>query len=237
MRLGLLPPALRPTLDETRPAPFRKADIDDIEVPRDDGLRENAPRLAGDLGPEVAIREVGEGQHLHSCRTGELGGTRGCRVQGLVGPFLLLGRERRLVDENIRLLCHVEHLPRGAGISGQNDLAPRPRRAQHLVGDDRLTRGDVHRLAGLQSPEERPLGDAEGAGSLDVEASRAGILGEAVAVRGDAVLDRKGEDPIVAALDTLAWTELAQLDLVRQLPEDPLQDREEVDEAGRAVDG
>jgi hypothetical protein len=237
MRLGLLPPAQRPTLDETRPAPFRKADIDDIEVPWNDCLRKKGSCLAGDLGPEVAIREVREGQHLHSCRARQLGGAGRCRVQGLVCPFLLLGREGRLVDEDVGLLCHVEHLPAGAGISGQNDLASGPRRAQHLVGDDRPTGGDVDGLAGLQAPEERPLGNAEGAGGLDVEAPRAGILGEAVAVRGDAVLDRKGEDPKVAAVDAFAGAQLAQLDLVRQLSEDPPQDREEVDEAGRPVDG
>jgi hypothetical protein len=161
MRLGLLPPAQRPTLDETRPTPFRKADVDDIEVPRNDGFRENRPCLARDLGAEVAVRQVRQRQHLHAGRPRELSGAGGGRVQSLVCPLLLLGGESRLVHEDVRLSSHVEHLPRGARIPGQDDLAPRPRRAQHLFGDDRTAAGHVNRLAGLQASEERPLGDAE----------------------------------------------------------------------------
>ena len=237
MSLGLLPPAQRPTLDETRPAPFRKADVDDIEVPRNDGFRENRPCLAGDFGAEVAVRQVRQRQHLHAGRTRQLGGAGRGRVQGLVCALLLLGGEGRLVHEDVRLPSHVEHLRRRARIPCQDDLAAGPRRAQHLFGDDRTPTGHVNRLAGLQASEERPFGDAEGAGGLDVEAPRPGILGEAVPVRGNAVLDRESEDPVVAAVASFAWAQLAQIDLVRQLAEDPPQDREEVDKAGRPVDG
>jgi hypothetical protein len=237
MRLGLLPPAQRPTLDETRPAPFRKADVDDIEVARNDRLRENRPCLAGNLGAEVAVRQVRQREHLHAGRTRQLGGAGRGRVQGLICPLLLLGGESRLVHEDVRLPSHVEHLRRRARIPGQDDLAPTPRRTQHLFGDDRTAAGHVNRLTCLQASEERPLGDAEGPGGLDVEAPRTRILGEAVAVRGDAVLDREGEDPVIAAVASFARAQLAQLDLVRQLSEDPPQDREEVDEAGRPVDG
>ena len=158
-------------------------------------------------------------------------------MQGLVCPLLLLGGEGRLVHEDVRLPSHVEHLRRGARIPGQDDFAPSPRWAQHLFGHHGAAPGHVNRLTGLQASEERPLGDAEGAGGLDVEAPRPGILGEAVAVRGDAVLDREGEDPVVATVASFARAQLAEVDLVRQLSEDPPQDCEEVDEAGRPVDG
>jgi len=129
MRLGLLPPAQRPTLDETRPTPFRKANVDDIEVPRNDGFRENRPCLAGDLGTEVTVRKVRQRQHLHAGRTRQLGRAGRGRVQGLVCPLLLLGGERRLVHEDVRLPSHVEHLRRGARIPCQDDLAPGTGRA------------------------------------------------------------------------------------------------------------
>ena len=204
MRLGLLPPAQRPTLDEARPAPFRKADVDDIEVPRDDRLRKNDPRLTGDLGPEIPIREVREGQHLHSRRLREPCSTGRGRVQRLVGPLLLLGGKGRLVDENVRLPCHVEHFARGTRIPGQDDLSPGPRRAQHLVGHDLRTGRQVDCLSVLQPPEERPLGNAERTRCPDVEAPGTGILGEAVAVGGHAVLDGERKYPVVVALDALA---------------------------------
>jgi hypothetical protein len=88
MRLGLLPPAQRPTLDEARTTPLRKADIDDIEVPRHDRLRKDGARLAYDLGAEVAIREMGEDEHLDAGLARKLGGTERRRVQGLVGALL-----------------------------------------------------------------------------------------------------------------------------------------------------
>jgi hypothetical protein len=52
MRLPLFVPARRPALHESGPAPLREADVDDIEVLRNDGLREDDPRLADDLGPK-----------------------------------------------------------------------------------------------------------------------------------------------------------------------------------------
>jgi len=180
---------------------------------------------------------VRERQHLHAGSTRQLSGAGRSRVQGLVCPLLLLGGEGRLVHEDVRLPSHIEHLRRRARIPGQDDLAPGPRRAQHLFGDNRTAAGHDHRLAGLQASEERPLGDAERAGGLDVKAPRPRILGEAVAVRGDAVLDCEGEDPEVAAVASFPRAQLAQIDLVRQLSEDPPQDREEVDESGRPVDG
>jgi len=117
MRVRLLTPAQRPTLDETRPAPFRKADIDDIEVPRDDRPGEDRARLPRDLRAEVAVREVRQRKHLHTRRLRELRGPGRARVKRLVGPGLFLGRERRLMHEEIRLSGDLEHLERGPRIA------------------------------------------------------------------------------------------------------------------------
>ena len=137
MRFGLLRPAQRPTLDETRPAPFRKADVDDIEVPGDDRFGEDGPRLARDLGSEVAVGEVREHEHLDAGRAGELGCADGSGVQGLLGAAGLLGREGRLVDEHVRLVRRLQHLSRGAGVARQYHFPPRPWRAEDLLRQNR----------------------------------------------------------------------------------------------------
>jgi hypothetical protein len=109
MRLPLFVPAHRPALDESGPAPLRKADVDDIEVPRDDRLGKDGPRLAHYLGPEVAVREVREREKSHPGAAGELGRARRGRVERLVGPLPLLDRERRLVDEHVGLARDRQH--------------------------------------------------------------------------------------------------------------------------------
>src|SRR5919199_2695287 len=233
MRFGLLPPAQRATLDQARPTPLRKADVDDIEVPRHDRLGKDGPRLARDLGPEVPVREVREGEHLHLreprdlCRPGRTG------VERLVGAGLLLGGKGRLVDEEIGLARGLEDFAARSRIAGEDDLSPRPRRAEHLLWRDRAALRKGNGLAGLEAAEERPSRDAQAACPVEVEAARARVLDEAVAVRRDAVLDREGEDPVIRPLDPLARTKLSELDVVGQLPEDPAQDAEEVDEPRR----
>ena len=96
--------------------------------------------------------------------------------------------------------------------------------------------GKLDGLAGLESAEERPLGDAERSRGLDVEAAGARKLDERVAVGGDAVRDLEGDDAVVPAVDHVAVTQLHELDRVAQLPEDPLQRAEEVAQPGRPVD-
>ena len=99
MRLPLFVPAQCPALHKPGPAPLREADVDDIEVLRNDGLRENGARLAEDLGPEITVRQMREGEHAGAGRRRELGRARRGRVQRLVGTLALLVRKRRLVDE------------------------------------------------------------------------------------------------------------------------------------------
>src|ERR671937_2893821 len=120
MRLGLLPLTKRPTLHESRPAPFREADVDDIEVPRDDCLRKYLPRLAHDLGPEIEVLEVREGEHLHTGEAGELGGADGRRVQRLVRALLLFRSEGGLVDEDVGIARRLQDVPGGPRVAGQD---------------------------------------------------------------------------------------------------------------------
>src|SRR6185503_7339629 len=101
MRLPLLVPAQRPALYESGPTPLREADVDDIEVLRNDRLREYGPRFADDLGPEVAVGEVREGQKTDARRDGKLRRGRRRRVQSLVRALALLQRERGLVNEDV----------------------------------------------------------------------------------------------------------------------------------------
>ena len=106
----------------------------------------------------------------------------------------------------------------------------RPAADENLLGSDRWRRPAPDLLPGLETAEERALRGFQRAGRIEVEAARPGVFGQAVAVRGHAVLDRESEDPVVAPVDSLARTKLAEVDVVGQLPEDPLQHREEVDD-------
>jgi hypothetical protein len=237
MRLGLLPLTKRPTLDESRPAPFREADVDDIEVPRDDRLREDLAGLADDLGSEVAIGEMRERQHPHAGEPRELGRALRRGMQGVVRSLLLLRREGRLVDEDVGILRCLEHLPRGTRVAREHDLPSGTRRAQDLLWPHRAASGDLDGLSALQASEERPFGDTQCARGLDIEAPGARTLRKGVTVGGHAVLYVEGDDAVIAALDRVAAAQLDQLDRIRQLPEDPAEYREEIDEARRAVDG
>ena len=237
MRLGLLVPPKRPALDETRPASLRKADVDDIEVPRNDGLGEDRARLASDLRSEVAVRQVREREHLHAGGARQLGDVDGGRVQRLVRPLLLFTGERRLVYENIGFARRLEHDARRPRVAGQHDLAPRPGWSQHLVGPHLLIAFDGDGLATLESPEQGPLRNPERPGSLDVEAPRPQGLDERVAVRVHTVLDVEDGDPVIAPVERVARSQLDQLELVRQLAEDPPKRPEQVDESRRPVHG
>ena len=90
MGLPLFVPAQCPALHKPGPAPLREADVDDIEVLRDDRLGEDGSRFANDLGPEVPVGQMRESEQANSRGGGELGRARGRGVQGLLGPLSLL---------------------------------------------------------------------------------------------------------------------------------------------------
>ena len=157
-------------------------------------------------------------------------------MKRLVGPGLLLGRERRLMHEEIRLSRDLEHLERGPRIASEDDLPARARGPKHLLGTHAASVRKLDGLPTLELSEKWALRNAERAGRLEIEAARPRVLDDAVAVRTDAVLDHEGEDPVIAALERISRRELLQVDVVGKLPEDPPQDAEELDEARRPVD-
>jgi hypothetical protein len=235
MRLGLLPPTQRPTLDEARTAPLRKADVDDIEVPRHDRLRERDARLAHDLGAEVPIREMCEDEHLDAGFTCQLCSAEGCRVERLVCAVLLLRRERGVVHEDIGVASSFEDLARRARVARQGHLAPMSRRTENLVRLDCASFGQRDGVAVLQPAEEWPLRNTQRAGSLKVEASGTRRFEQCIAVCRDAVFDLERCDTVIPAVDRVAGSKFDELELVRELSEHATKDREEVHEPGRAV--
>jgi hypothetical protein len=152
-------------------------------------------------------------------------------MKRLVGPSLLLGSEGRLVNEEIRLTRDLEHLERRPRVAGEDDLPARARGSEYLLGTHAASLWEVDGLAALEPSEERALRDAQRARGFEVEATRPRVLDDAVAVGPDTVLDCEGEDPVIAALERVSRRELLQVDVVGELPEDPAQDAEELDEA------
>ncbi len=237
MRLPLFVPAQRPALHEPGPTPLREADVDDIEVLWNDGLGEDGARLADDLRPEIAVRQMGEREQAHPGCERQLGRARCGGVQRLLGALPLLGRERRFVDEDVRVRRSLEHGACRPRVAREDDLSSGPRRSEHLLGIHRGAVGKLDRLAALKPAEERPFRDLEPLRRLEVEAARACLLDEHVPVRREAVLDRERLDPVVLPRDAVARPKLDEGQLVAQPPEHAPQDPEEIGEPGRAVDG
>ena len=158
-------------------------------------------------------------------------------MQRLVGSRLLFGGERRLVHENIGSVRGFEHDAGRPRVAGQHDLATRPRWSQHLVGPDLAPVRDRDCCAGLEPPEQRALRNAERPRSLDVEAPRPPGLDELVAVRVHTVLDVEDDDPVITPVERVARSQLDQLEVVRQLAEDPAKLAEQIDEPRWPVHG
>ena len=115
----------------------------------------------------------------------------------------------------------------GDGAVSHASTSFRPGRAGPSTASGVITRpsASVTGLAGLEDP---PLGarrHAERVGRGDVEASRPLVLDERVAERRDAVVEREGLDPVLAALELLARLELHERERIRQPAEERLQAR------------
>jgi hypothetical protein len=236
MRLPLFVPAQRPALYESGPTPLREADVDDIEVLRNDRLREDGPRLADDLGSEVTVGEVREGEKTDARRGGKLRRGRRRRVQGLVRALALLHRERGLVNEHVGVPGGLAHRVRGARVAGEDDLPPGPRRAENLLGAHCRAVGQLQALAALQATKKRALGHAATSSFVEVEAPWTRFLDKCVAVRRHAVLDLERLDSVVAPIDAVSRAELDQRELVAEPAEHAPEDPEEIVEPRWAVD-
>jgi hypothetical protein len=199
-------PAERPALDEARPAPLRETNVDDIEVPRYDRLRKDGTRLTRDLGSEVTIGEVRQGEHADVRRARELRDLDGGRVQRLVGSLLFLRGEGRFVDEQVGRVRRCEDHACRPGVPGQHDLPPRPRRAEDLGGLDLAAVRRRDGLARLEAAEERSFRHAERPRRLDVEAARSISLDEPIPVRVHPVLDFEDANAVIAAIELVTRT-------------------------------
>jgi hypothetical protein len=140
------------------------------------------------------------------------------------------------VHENVGVTRRLEYDSRGTRVACEHDLPPRPRWTEDLMGPNRAPIRELDRLAGLQTAKQGSLGNAEACRGLDVEPTGSRALDEGVAVGGDAVLDVKHADGVVAAVQRLARPQLDELELVRELPEHAPESPEEVDEPRRPVD-
>ena len=237
MRLSLFVPAQRPALHEPGPTSLREADVDNIEVLRDHGLRKHGTGLADDLGSEVAVRQMGEREEAHSGRRRKLGRARRRGMESLVRALALLDGERRLVNEDFGVAGCLEHRAGGARVSCKNNLPAGPRRAKHLLWAHGRAVGQLHRLPGLEAPEKWALRDPEPFRGLEVEPARARLLDECVAVGGDAVLHGERLDPVVVPPHGVSRHQLDERELVAQAAKHATQDPEELLQPRRAVDG
>ncbi len=227
----------RPASNEARRPPLGKRDVDRIEVARDDGVGEDGARLARDLRSEVAVGEVREGEEAHARLLPDLRGLHRRRVARLVRTCPLLVGERGVVDEDVGGARDLEHRARRARVAREHDLPPRAGRPEHLLRVHPASLFEDDDLAALEGAVARARLDAQRPRRLDVEATGAGRLDERVAVRSRPVAHLEDDDSVPVSLERVAWTKLDEVEAVRELPEDPLERREQVHEPGRPVHG
>ena len=106
--------------------------------------------------PVVARRDVGEREHRHAGRGGQLRRPGGGRVACLGRARRLLLQEGRLVHEQIGLEGDEAGHLAGRRVSRQHHAAPAPRLAHHLIGPHA-----VDGLAVLEATEVGPRDDAQ----------------------------------------------------------------------------
>ncbi len=153
---------MRASLDEDRLAPFREGQLDDVEVARQDGVREHLAGLAEQLGAEIPGRDVREREQPDARRERDLGGLVSGRVAGVGGAIASLpgrtsprgsgdrlpGTARRRPRRGVCPRCRRQSVRVGAHRRGPRAApscrrqAPRPRRA-----GGRLVRGRTGRRA------------------------------------------------------------------------------------------
>src|SRR5439155_20942228 len=184
----------RATLDQPRAPPLLEADLDDLEVPGHDRVREDGTRLARRFRSEIAAREVNEREHADLRLACELGGLAGGRVRGLVRALPLVLEEGRFVDQQVGPACGFENGRRDGGIPGDNDRPAGARVTEDLIRSDDATVYKRQCRAALEHPALGPRRYAERVGRGDVEASRSVVLDQRVADRRDAVRDPERGD-------------------------------------------
>src|SRR3954453_878974 len=124
----------------------------------------------------------------------------------------------------------------GRRVPREDDLAPGPRLAHHLLGPHGLTVGAVDLLPRLQAPEVGPGGDAEARGDVGVEPARPVLLDDRVAMSGHPVRDWEGAHLVGIARDRLPLPQLDELERVVDATHDAADGPEELPQSGRADD-
>ena len=157
-----------------------------------------------------------------------------CRVSARALP--LVGEKRRLVDEELRPGRGVDDACRRRRVAGEDELAARSSRAEHLLRPHLATVREGDGLAALEDAALGAVRDAEPVRRLDVEASRAHVLDERVADGRDAVVDRERLQPVPVPLEARARLELDRLQRVGEPPEDAPERAQQVPKARRPVD-
>ena len=100
-----------------------------------------------------------EDEHLDAGFAREFCSAEGRRVEGLVRAVLLFRGERCVVHEDIGVASSLENLAGRPRVARQRHLAPVSRRTENRVRLDGASFGERDRVAVLQPPEERPLGN------------------------------------------------------------------------------
>ena len=136
------------------------------------------------------------------------------------------------MDEHVGAVGeHLDRLARRR-VAGEDDPPARPRpRPTTCSGRDA-----ADGLAALEAAEVGALGDAEPPRGLGVEAARAVVLDERVAVGLDAVLDRERADRVAVEADLLVRLELDERQRIAASGRASGAAREQRLQPGRAVD-
>ena len=229
-----LPGARRRSLgsvrDELGVAPLRERDLDQVEVAGGDGGLEDLLGLLEHLADVVAGGDVDQGEHLHVGLAGDRGGLADGRVAGFGGALDLLLGEAGVVDQQLGVGGGGHGRRAGRGVAGDDDRAARAR----LGPDHLLGRGPGRTRPATSSPrcsaaKAGPSGTPSALGGLDVEAARALLLDQRVAVGAHAVRGLEGLDlVVVVARPPRPGSSSTSSSSKRSRPTDRLQDREEV---------
>ena len=186
--------------------------------------------------PEVARRDVREREQLHAGFAGDEGGLAGCRVPGLARPLALLGKEGRLVDQEVCTGRRVDDRTRRRRIAREDDLPSGAWLAENVFRRDHPSVRERHALAPLEEPALAPVRYPEAGCFVHVEPPRPLILDERIPDRGHAVIHLERLDRVTVPLEASIRVEHHGRDGVGQAPEDALERAEKLLQSRWPVD-
>src|SRR5262245_23051672 len=142
--------------------------VDGESVARDDRLRKDGARLRQELDgiPAVARTDMGEHQPTDTGLRRDPGRLRRGGVPGLAGPLQLVPAEGRLVHQEVGSARGLDQRQVRPGVAGIDYRPAVPRLTDQIFGPNRPAVVEGYGLSLVESPPERPLGNAELPGSL-----------------------------------------------------------------------